>query len=202
MMATASKTMRKRVAVLISGRGSNMAALIEAAQMPGYSANIALVVSNKAEAGGLDIARQAGIQTTVLTQKSFASREAFDRAVHDVLVARKIEIVALAGFMRILSPWFCEAWRGRLINIHPSLLPAYKGLDTHARALAAGEHEHGCSVHFVTADLDDGPIILQARVPVLTDDTEEILARRVLAQEHVLYPKALAMVAERRARFE
>jgi phosphoribosylglycinamide formyltransferase 1 len=193
---------RKRVAVLISGRGSNMAALIEAAQMPGFPAVIALVLSNKAEAGGMEIARNAGVQTAFLSQKSFPSRESFDQAVHDVLIARKIEIVALAGFMRILSPWFCEQWRGRMINIHPSLLPAFKGMDTHARVLAAGEEEHGCTVHFVTSELDDGPTILQARVPVLAGDTETSLAERVLAEEHIIYPKALAMLADGRAKLK
>jgi phosphoribosylglycinamide formyltransferase-1 len=191
---------RKRAAILISGRGSNMAALIEAAAMPGYPAAIALVISNKADAGGLEIARNAGVQTALLSQKSFPTREAFDQAVHDVLVARKIDIVALAGFMRILSPWFCEQWRGRMINIHPSLLPAYKGINTHARVLTAGEKEHGCTAHFVTPELDDGPTILQARVPILPGDDESSLAARVLTEEHAIYPTALAMVADGRAR--
>jgi len=195
MTKTPQPATRKRVAVLISGRGSNMAALIEASAMPGYPAAIAVVISNKPDAAGLDFARKSGIPTATLTQKSFPSREEFDRAVHAVLLARNIEIVALAGFMRILSPWFCEQWQGRMINIHPSLLPAYKGLDTHARALAAGEKEHGCTVHFVTPALDDGPTILQARVPVLADDTEATLAARVLAEEHRIYPEALAMLA-------
>jgi phosphoribosylglycinamide formyltransferase 1 len=191
---------RKRVAVLISGRGSNMAALIEAAEMPDYPAKIALVLSNKADAGGLELARNAGMQTAFLSQKSFTSREEFDRAVHAVLTARKIEIVALAGFMRILSPWFCEEWKGRMINIHPSLLPLYKGVDTHARVLAAGDKEHGCTVHFVTPELDDGQTILKAKVPVLSHDDETSLAARVLTKEHEIYPKALAMVADGRAK--
>jgi phosphoribosylglycinamide formyltransferase 1 len=191
---------RKTVAVLISGRGSNMAALIEAAEMPDYPARIALVLSNQADAGGLEIARNAGVQTAFLSQKSFATREEFDRAVHAVLIARKIEIVALAGFMRILSPWFCEQWKGRMINIHPSLLPLYKGVDTHKRVLAAGDKEHGCTVHFVTPELDDGQTILQARVPVLSHDDETSLAARVLAQEHEIYPKALALVADGRVK--
>jgi phosphoribosylglycinamide formyltransferase 1 len=191
---------KKRVAVLISGRGSNMAALIDAAEMPGYPAKIVLVLSNKADAGGLELARNVGVQTAFLSQKSFASREEFDRAMHAVLTARKIEIIALAGFMRILSPWFCEQWKGRMINIHPSLLPLYKGVDTHKRALEAGEKEHGCTVHFVTPELDDGQLILQARVPVLSHDDEKSLAARVLAQEHEIYPKALAMLADGRVK--
>jgi phosphoribosylglycinamide formyltransferase 1 len=198
MNSKASILQRKRVAILISGRGSNMAALIEAAEMPSYPATISLVISNKADAGGLELARNAGVQTAFISQKSFPTREAFDQAVHDVLIARKIEIVALAGFMRILSPWFCEQWRGRMINIHPSLLPAYKGVDTHARVLAAHEKEHGCTAHFITPELDDGPTILQARVPVLPHDDESSLAARVLAQEHVIYPRALAMLADGR----
>jgi phosphoribosylglycinamide formyltransferase 1 len=199
MNSKATSIQRKRVAILISGRGSNMAALIEAAQEPGYPAAIALVLSNKADAGGLEIARNAGIQTALLSQKGFPTREAFDQAVHDVLLARKIEIVALAGFMRILSPWFCEKWRGRMINIHPSLLPSYKGLDTHARVLAAGEKMHGCTAHFVIPELDDGPTILQAQVSVLPIDDETSLAARVLTEEHRIYPQALAMVADGRA---
>jgi phosphoribosylglycinamide formyltransferase 1 len=197
-MAMIEPQQRKRVAVLISGRGSNMSALIAAAAKADDPARIALVISNKADAPGLMIAQEHGIKTISFAQKSFETREAFDQAMHQALLAEEIEIVALAGFMRILSPWFCTQWLGRMINIHPSLLPAFKGLDTHARALAAGVKEHGCSVHFVTPALDDGPVILQARVPVLPGDNESTLAARVLAEEHRIYPQALAMLADGR----
>jgi phosphoribosylglycinamide formyltransferase-1 len=186
---------RKRVGVLISGRGSNMAALIAASRDPAYPAEIVVVGSNKPEAAGLATAAASGIPTFALSHRDFPDRESFDRAVTAKLEAAGVEILALAGFMRILSPWFCHHWAGRLLNIHPSLLPKFKGVDTHARALAAGETEHGCTVHLVTPELDDGPTILQARVPVLPDDTPESLAARVLREEHRLYPLALAMVA-------
>ncbi len=186
---------RKRVGVLISGRGSNMAALIAAARDPGYPAEIVVVGSNKPDAAGLATAAASGVQTFALSHRDFPDRETFDRAVTAKLEAAGVEILALAGFMRILSPWFCLHWAGRLINIHPSLLPKFKGVDTHARALAAGESEHGCTVHFVTPELDDGPAILQASVPVLPGDTADSLAARVLKEEHRIYPQALAMVA-------
>ncbi len=186
---------RKRAAILISGRGSNMAALIEAAKAPAYPASIALVISNNPEAAGLGHARAEGIPTVALSHKNFPDRESFDRAVHAELEEKAIDLVALAGFMRVLSPWFCRQWEGRLLNIHPSLLPKFKGVDTHRRALEAGEAEHGCTVHVVTPDLDDGPVILQARVPVLPDDTTDSLAARVLAEEHRIYPLALAKAA-------
>jgi phosphoribosylglycinamide formyltransferase 1 len=186
---------RKRTAVFISGRGSNMEALLRAAAAPAYPTEISLVLSNKEDAAGLRTAWQAGVRTIAMPHKAYATREDCDRAMHAVLTEANIEIVALAGFMRVLSPWFCETWRGRMINIHPSLLPAFKGLDTHKRALEAGVQEHGCTVHFVTPDLDDGPTILQARVPVLKGDTEAALAARVLKEEHRIYPEALAMVA-------
>ncbi len=186
---------RKRVGVLISGRGSNMAALIAAARDPGYPAEIVVVGSNKPDAAGLATAAASGVQTFALSHRDFPDRETFDRAVTAKLEAAGVEILALAGFMRILSPWFCLHWAGRLINIHPSLLPKFKGVDTHARALAAGESEHGCTVHFVTPELDDGPAILQASVPVLPGDTADSLAARVLEEEHRIYPQALAMVA-------
>jgi phosphoribosylglycinamide formyltransferase 1 len=186
---------RKRVGILISGRGSNMAALIAAAKAQDYPADIAIVISNKTEAPGLALAATEGVSTVALAHRAFADRESFDRAVTEQLEAAAVEIVALAGFMRILSPWFCHRWAGRLVNIHPSLLPKFKGVDTHARALAAGESEHGCTVHFVTPELDDGPIILQAKVPVLAGDTPDTLAERVLGEEHRIYPEALALVA-------
>jgi phosphoribosylglycinamide formyltransferase 1 len=189
--------MKKRVAILISGRGSNMAALIDAAKDPAYPAEIVLVLSNIADAGGLERAREAGIATEVVEHKPFGKdRAAFDRAVHAVLERHRTEIVCLAGFLRLLTPWFVERWSGRLINIHPSLLPALKGLDTHARALAAGATQHGATVHFVVPELDSGPIIAQESVPVLPGDTEETLAARVLAVEHRIYPLALKRVAQ------
>jgi formyltetrahydrofolate-dependent phosphoribosylglycinamide formyltransferase len=187
--------MKKRVAILISGRGSNMEALIRAAEAPDYPAEIVGVLSNKAEAGGLAFARAKGIATAVHSHRDFATREAFDAALDAVLRAWRTDIVCLAGFMRVLTPGFVAGWEGRMLNIHPSLLPAFQGLHTHERALAAGVAEHGCTVHFVTAGLDDGPPILTARVPVLASDTPESLAARVLVEEHRIYPEALAMVA-------
>jgi len=188
---------RKRVAVLISGRGSNMAALIEAAKAPDYPAEIVLVLSNRADATGLVTARAAGVPAHAVGSKSKAGMETeIDRDLTDA----GVDIVALAGFMRILSAEFVRRWRGRLINIHPSLLPAFPGLDTHARALAAGVVRHGCSVHFVTEGVDEGPVIAQREIPVLRGDTPETLAARVLIEEHKLYPRALAMVASGTAR--
>ncbi|MBX3534128.1 MAG: phosphoribosylglycinamide formyltransferase [Xanthobacteraceae bacterium] len=192
--------MKKRVAILISGRGSNMRALIEAAKAKDFPAGIVLVLSNVPDAGGLDFARQHGIETEVIEHKKFPSREIFDNAMDVALNRANAEIVCLAGFMRLLSPRFVEKWRGRMINIHPSLLPAYKGLHTHSRAIEAGEEFAGCTVHFVTPELDDGPTILQAKVPVLPGDTEETLAARVLEQEHKIYPQALRLVAEGKAK--
>ncbi|HMN51556.1 MAG TPA: phosphoribosylglycinamide formyltransferase [Xanthobacteraceae bacterium] len=191
---------RKRVAILISGRGSNMRALIEAAAKPDYPAEIVLVLSNIADAGGLAFARERGIATEVIEHKSFPSREIFDNAMNAALERANAEIIALAGFMRLLSPRFVEKWRGRMINIHPSLLPKFKGLHTHKRALEAGEKIHGCTVHFVEPELDSGPVILQAEVPVLADDTEDSLAARVLAEEHRIYPEALRLVVEGKAK--
>lgn len=186
---------RKRVAILISGRGSNMAALIEAARRPDYPAEIVLVVSNRPEAAGLRHAEAAGIATAVIDHTAFAGKAPFEAALNARLAEARAELVCLAGFMRLLSPGFVEHWRDRLINIHPSLLPAFPGLDTHARALAAGAKVHGCTVHFVRAAMDDGPIIAQADVPVRPGDTPESLAARVLVAEHRLYPEALADVA-------
>jgi phosphoribosylglycinamide formyltransferase-1 len=191
---------RKRVAILISGRGSNMAALIEAARSPDYPAEIVLVASNVPDAPGLARARDAGIATEVVDHKPFGKdREAFDRQLQARLEANRIDIVCLAGFMRVLTPWFVARWSKRLINIHPSLLPAFKGLDTHARAIAAGAKQHGATVHFVEAELDSGPIVEQASVAVLAGDTPESLAARVLEVEHRIYPLALKRVAEGRA---
>ncbi len=193
---------RRRTAILISGRGSNMEALLQAAAAPDFPAEAVLVLSNRADAGGLAIARAAGIATASLSHRDYPSREAFDRAVDAVLVERAVDLVCLAGFMRVVSPWFCERWLGRMISIHPALLPAFKGLDTHARALEAGVKLHGATVHFVVPELDAGPIIAQAAVPVLDGDTPAVLAARVLEQEHVIYPRALALVASGRVRLE
>ena len=188
---------RKRVAVLISGRGSNMASLIEAAKSPDYPAEIALVVSNRPDAAGLELARKAGVPTAVVDHRPHGKdRAAFERALLAVLEERGIELICLAGFMRLFTPWFVERWSGRMLNIHPALLPAFKGLNTHERALAAGVRTHGATVHFVVPDMDSGPIIAQAEVPVLADDTAETLAARVLAIEHRIYPEALRRVAE------
>ena len=190
---------RKRVAILISGRGSNMVALIEAAKDGSYPAEIALVVSSDPAAEGLKRASAAGIRTAVVDHRKFGKdREAFERALQDELQAHGIDLVCLAGFMRLLTPWFVRQWDGRLINIHPALLPAFKGLDTHARALAAGAKEHGATVHFVVPEMDSGPIIAQAAVSVHPGDTEAMLAARVLEVEHRIYPQALRMVAEGR----
>jgi phosphoribosylglycinamide formyltransferase 1 len=187
---------RKRVAILISGRGSNMAALIEAATEPDFPAEIALVVSNRPDAKGLEFATAHGIATAIVDHRAFASREAFEAALQAKLAEARIDIVCLAGFLRMLTASFVEPWRGRMLNIHPSLLPEFKGLDTHARALDAGAKIHGCTVHFVVPELDSGPIILQARVPVVEGDDADSLAERVLAAEHRIYPAALKLVAE------
>lgn len=194
---------RKRVGVLISGRGSNMVSLAQAAQAADYPAEIALVLSNIPDVAGLDRARDFGIATAVVDHRSFGKdREAFERAMDEVLRINQIEFVVLAGFMRILTPWFVRRWQGRMINIHPSLLPLFKGTHTHRRALEAGVAEHGCSAHFVVPELDAGPVILQAKVPVLPGDDEDSLSARVLVEEHKLYPAALAEVASGRARLE
>jgi phosphoribosylglycinamide formyltransferase-1 len=186
---------RKRVAVLISGRGSNMRALIDAARAADYPGEIALVVSSRSDAAGLSIAREAGIATTVVDQVRFRrenrDREAFDAELHDELTKARIEFVCLAGFMRILSNGFVRKWEGRIINIHPSLLPAFRGLKPQAQALAAGVKVSGCTVHYVVPELDAGPSIAQAEVRVLDGDNEETLSARILEAEHALYPLAL-----------
>ena len=185
---------RKRVGVLISGRGSNMAALVEAARAPSYPAEIACVVSNRADAAGLAFARANAITAHVIDHTQFATREAFDEALNAYLKSQHLDIVACAGFMRVMSPVLIDDWAGRMINIHPSLLPAYKGTRTHERALADGAKLHGCTVHYVTRELDAGPVIAQTKVIVFPGDTVESLSARVLTQEHKLYPKALARV--------
>jgi phosphoribosylglycinamide formyltransferase-1 len=189
-------TAKRRTAVLISGRGSNMVALAEAAAAPDYPAEIVLVVSNRPDAAGLATAAARGIATLAIDHRPFAGdRAAHEAAVDAALRAHGVEIVCLAGYLRLLSPFLVSHWSGRMLNIHPSLLPAYKGLHTHERVLAAGETRHGCSVHLVTEDLDSGPILAQAEVPVLPGDTPEGLSARVLEAEHMLYPRALAALA-------
>jgi phosphoribosylglycinamide formyltransferase-1 len=188
---------KKRVAVLISGRGSNMVALIEAAKAQDYPAEIALVVSNRPDASGLDHARQARIATAIIDHRSFGeNRETFERALDDKLTAERIDLVCLAGFMRLLTPWFVNRWTGRMLNIHPALLPQFKGLHTHRRAIEAGVKRHGATVHFVVPEMDSGPIVAQDSVAVVEGDTEETLAARVLQVEHRIYPQALRLVAE------
>lgn len=189
---------KRRVGILISGRGSNMAALIEAARAPDYPAEVVVVISNEPDAAGLAFAATRGVPTAIVNHRDFTSRDAFADALDAKLRAAKVEIVCLAGFMRLLATPFVERWRGRMINIHPSLLPAFKGLNTHARALDAGAKTHGCTVHYVEPELDSGPVILQAEVPVLPGDDEATLAARVLKEEHRLYPAALRLVAEGR----
>lgn len=186
---------RRKTGILISGRGSNMQALVKAARDPAYPAEIVVVVSNRPSAAGLAFAEAEGIATEVVDHKAHASREAFDDALDAALKRHGVEFVACAGFMRIMTEGFVGRWRDRMINIHPSLLPAYKGLHTHERALADKVTRHGCSVHFVRSDVDDGPLIAQASVPVLKADTPETLAARVLDAEHKIYPRALALVA-------
>lgn len=192
---------RKKTAILISGRGSNMGALISAAMDPAYPAEIGLVLSNRPDAKGLERAAEFGIPTAVVDHTDFSgNREAFEKAVDTVLKEHRIELVALAGFMRILTPFLVNAWSGRMINIHPALLPAFKGLSTHERALEEGVKLHGATVHYVSAEMDDGPIIIQGAVPVLDHDSPDTLAARVLGVEHHIYPKALELVASGKAK--
>jgi len=194
--------MKKRVGVLISGRGSNMRALVEAARAADYPAEIAAVISNRPDAPGLAWAEAQGLPARAIDHKAFASREAFDEAVHAVLTEARVDLVALAGFMRIQSAGFVARWMGRQLNIHPSLLPLFKGLNPHRQALEAGVKVSGCTVHFVTEETDGGPIVAQAAVPVLDSDTPETLEARILLAEHRLYPHALALVASGRATIE
>ncbi len=193
---------RRRVGILISGRGSNMASLIEAAQAPDYPAEIALVVSNRPGAGGLARAEAAGIPTTVVDHKLFPDRASFDAEIGQAFGKAGVDLICLAGFMRILSDEFVRTWSGRMLNIHPSLLPLFKGLHPHRQALDAGVRIHGCTVHFVVPELDSGPIVAQAAVPVLPGDDEDALAARVLAEEHRLYPLGLELVANGKARLD
>ncbi|PLW77410.1 phosphoribosylglycinamide formyltransferase [Cohaesibacter celericrescens] len=187
---------KKRTAILISGRGSNMTAILDAAKDPAYPADIALVLSNKPEAKGLETAANEGIKTVVVDHRGYkGDREAFDTEIQKVLLAHDIELVVLAGFMRILTAEFVGQWENKMINIHPSLLPSFKGLHTYTRALETGCRLAGCTVHFVCADMDSGPIICQAAVPVLDDDDEDTLSARILVVEHQIYPRAVALVA-------
>jgi len=191
---------RLAVGVMISGRGSNLQALLDACAEADFPARIVLVVSNRADAPGLSLAKAAGVPVKILPQHEFTSREACDTAITEAFEAAQAELICLAGFMRLLSAGFVGHWRDRLINIHPSLLPDFKGLDTHRRALASGAKEHGCSVHYVRQEMDSGPIIGQTRVPVLPGDSAETLAARVLEAEHKLYPRCLRLIAEGRVR--
>lgn len=197
-----NRAAKKRVGILISGRGSNMMSLIEASNAPGYPAQIAIVISNRPEAAGLARARDAGIEAIGLDHRAFTTRDAFDEAMHAALMTARVEIVCSAGFMRILSSRFVERWRDRLLNIHPSLLPLFKGLHPQRQALEAGVKISGCSVHFVRPEMDSGPIVAQAAVPVLEGDTEATLEARILQAEHVLYPSALRLVADGQVRIE
>lgn len=195
-------THRKRTAIFISGRGSNMRNLIAAARAPDYPAKIALVLSNRPEAEGLAFATAEGIPTAAVDHKIYAGRDEFEKSVQVLLDLHRIELICLAGFMRLLTPHFVRAWAHRLINIHPALLPAYRGLHTHERALADGVKIHGCTVHFVEPELDAGPIVAQSAAPVCEGDTAETLAARVLEKEHQLYAQALALVAAGRVTIE
>lgn len=188
--------MKKKVGVLVSGRGSNLQALLDACAAPDFPAEIALVISNIPDVYALERARKSGVPTQVIPHKQFASREEFDSAMDAALRSAGVDFVCLAGFMRLLTKGFVEGWAGRMINIHPSLLPSFKGLHTHQRAIEAGVKLHGCSVHLVTPELDDGPILVQAAVPVLPGDSPDALAARVLEQEHNAYPLALRLLAE------
>ncbi len=190
---------RKKTAILISGRGSNMMSLIEAAQDTDYPAQISLVISNRPDAGGLARAAEAGVANMVVDHRGRGSRQLFETELDATLRAADIELVCLAGFMRILTPWFVDRWTDRLINIHPALLPAFKGLNTHERALEEGCRIHGATVHYVRSEMDTGPIIAQGAVPVFDADTPDTLGQRVLEVEHRIYPRALALVASGRA---
>ncbi len=193
---------RRRTAILISGRGSNMASLVAAARHHDFPADIALVLSNRPDAPGLDYAKEHNIATAAVDHKIYVGRESFEAVMQQMLEMHRIDLICLAGFMRLLTPSFTQRWQGRMLNIHPALLPSYKGLHTHERALADGVKIHGCTVHFVVPEMDSGPIIAQAAVPVLDSDTADTLASRVLAQEHVIYPRALEMVASGRVHIE
>ena len=197
-MPTENAQPKTRVAVLISGSGTNMASLIAAGQAADAPYEVVVVISNIADVTGLEKARAAGIEALTVEHKTFGKdREAHERAIDALLVERKVEVIALAGYMRLLTPWLVQKWAGRMLNIHPSLLPLYPGLNTHARAIEAGDAEAGCTVHVVTEGVDEGPVLGQARVPILASDTAETLAERVKTAEHVLYPQTLAAFVAR-----
>jgi phosphoribosylglycinamide formyltransferase-1 len=188
---------KARLGILISGRGSNMEALIRACKDPSYPAEVVLVISNKGTAPGLEKARNEGIEAVYINPNDYTGRSEYEEQVHKLLIQKEVDIVCLAGYMKILGAEFVQKWTDRILNIHPSLLPDYQGLDTYARALADQRSESGCTVHYVISELDSGPAIVQKRVPVLADDTPETLAERILVQEHVAYPEAVRIVAER-----
>lgn len=189
---------RLRTAILISGRGTNMQAILEAAKDEAYAATPTLVLSNRPDARGLSTASSYGVETAIVDHKPYGKdREAFERAMQSILESRRVEMIVLAGFMRILTPWFVTRWTERMINIHPSLLPKYPGLNTHQRAIDAGDTEAGCSVHWVTEGVDQGAVIAQARVPILPGDTADDLAARILPEEHGLYPRAANLAAQK-----
>ena len=194
-------TMRS-IVILISGRGSNMEAIVRTAQAENWPVSIAAVISNRADSAGLDFARQHGIATAVVANKDYPTRELFDAALRAIIDGFTPDLVVLAGFMRILTTPFVEHYAGRMLNIHPSLLPSFPGLATHRQALAVGVKLHGATVHFVTPDLDHGPIVIQAAVPVLSTDSEEVLAERVLQQEHLIYPRAVRWFVEGKLRLD
>jgi len=197
-MPTENAQPKTRVAVLISGSGTNMASLIAAGQAADAPYEVVVVISNIADVTGLEKARAAGIEALTVEHKTFGKdREAHERAIDALLVERKVEVIALAGYMRLLTPWLVQKWAGRMLNIHPSLLPLYPGLNTHARAIEAGDLEAGCTVHVVTEGVDEGPILGQARVPILPGDTPDILAERVKTAEHSLYPQTLTAFVSR-----
>lgn len=191
-----------KLAVLISGRGSNLQSIIDACALPDFPATIEIVISNEPDVQGLERARAAGIKTETIPHKTYPSRREFETALQSVLTAQPIDVICLAGFMRVLTPDFVSKWDGRIINIHPSLLPAYPGLHVHERVLAGGEKESGCTIHFVTPGLDEGPTLLQKRVPVLQGDTAETLAIRVLEQEHLAYPEAIYLLATNKVKYD
>lgn len=194
-----SNTFKPKLVILISGRGSNMQSIIKAIQENELNAEVSAVISNRPDAAGLAFAQQSDITTRILDHKNFETREAFDAQLIDLIDTFDPDYVVLAGFMRILSTGFVQHFAQRLINIHPSLLPKFKGMHTHKRAIESGETEHGATVHFVTDELDSGPVILQAKVPVMPDDTEETLAARVLIEEHKLYPNALRLLTQQQS---
>ncbi len=189
-----------KVAILISSRGSNMQALVRASKQDGFPAEIVTVLSNNPDAAGLDFAKENDIPTKVINHRDYENREDFDTDVSKYLTEQKVDLICLAGFMRLLTPDFVNRWRDRIINIHPSLLPAFKGLHVHERAIESGTRFTGCTVHFVRPEMDDGPIVVQAVVPILTGDTADILADRILVQEHRIYPLALKLIAERKVK--